>query len=283
MPLSNFRARKFWNLFLALAAAFFLIPSSKLALAQNTFSGVYSGSMSLTDGFARTIPLSLSLVVTNQDETTPNGTRKVIDGAFVVDDEGGPFAFSKVSLDLSAARIDMRYNRLRQDTTPSAPSAFRLIGILKENGVIEGEVSSGMRGMIGTFSVKHTSQTGLNVTPKYVGRWEGKLTYSDGYSVKSVLRLQASNNNATNPPESELDFTPGRVGSMEMEGVQYPFSIVTIDYLRRNFTFTHSAPQSGTLLSFVMSLDPNRGTLAGLMNSSNWGETARCTLEKISQ
>lgn len=274
--LANFR-------FTALLASL-LLTNVVTAFAVDSFSGIYTGEMQITDGERQTIPLAASLTLTAEDEVvvTPTGTeiRKVIDGAFLVDGEGGPYAFVKVTLEPESSRIDMRYNRIRVDPTAHAPSSFRLMGYLKEGNIIEGDVSSGIRGIIGKFTLKKSRQTALIPLAKYIGKWTGKMRYFDGSEPIASLILQPSRLMYTNPPDFEFEYTRGHIGYLDVDDVQYPISELNIDYLRRKITIHHKQPQNSTMLTLLGQLDPLLKTLSGVMNSTLRGPTAEFVLEK---
>ncbi|MEY4632321.1 MAG: hypothetical protein RIQ81_2441 [Pseudomonadota bacterium] len=246
--------------------------ATKAVALNSDITGIYVGSMHLVDGKERDIPLSLSLTLTDETVSTPTGLEYVIDGAFVVDDEGGPYTFTKVSYDLDNNRFDMKYSRPRMDPTSTSPSSLRLVGGLDEDGGISGKVSSGVFGPIGTFKVKRDDS--LHSVPfkqKYVGRWQGSfrnLRYnSDGFIE---ITLQPSARNTENPPGMEFDFTPGRRGGYSTNGIWIAsFNDVVIDYLRRKVIMNDD---EGTI-SIEMDIDVNDMTISGEQNSAAWGRT----------
>ena len=95
------------NLELAFASVLLVFgaATSVSAAGGNPITGIYVGSMHLTDGGnERDIPLSMSLLLT--DETS--GNQFIIEGQFIVDEEGGPYTFSRVTYDIDNNRFDMK-------------------------------------------------------------------------------------------------------------------------------------------------------------------------------
>jgi hypothetical protein len=203
------------------------------------FEGVFTGTMQLNDGTARnTVDLSLTLSPTGQVESTGGDglfeEQQVIDGAFLIDDEGGPTGFSKVRYNLERNEIDLRYNRSTVQYTPAIPSSFRLIGNIGKHGELTGKVISGLKGPIGTFRLERSSQTHLEVIPKYYGTWVGKTTRVDGSTDRTSITIEeASGSQVTNPSHMELDYTKGRLAHVRVNGIPLEFNQVVIDYLRQ--------------------------------------------------
>jgi hypothetical protein len=197
----------------------------------------------------------------------------VIDGAFVVDEEGGPYTFVRVSYDLDNNRIDMKYSRPRGDPTTSSPAAFRLVGSLAEDGSMAGNVTSGLYGPIGTFKIKRDDS--LHALPrktKYVGSWYGdahNVRFNDYGSVAVHLNPAASV--TTNPPEFEFEYTPGRIGGYEWDGVPVgSFNQVVIDYLRRRVVMIDSS----SLVNIDMTVDADGKVVSGQQTSAYYGLTS---------
>ena len=74
----------------------------RMLAANHKLEGTYSGSMKLV-GNTSEIPLTISLVLTGEFAVVPKtgGTiseQQIIDGAMPVDEEGGPYSFSRVTL-----------------------------------------------------------------------------------------------------------------------------------------------------------------------------------------
>lgn len=235
-------------------------------------TGIYVGSMHLVDGKEREIPLAFSLTLTDETVSSPTGLEYVIDGAFVVDEEGGPYAFTKVSYDLDNNRFDMKYSRPRMDPTASAPASLRLIGGLDENRGISGQVSSGVFGPIGTFTVnRDDSLYSIPFKQKYVGKWRGQyFNYHARRAGVAEITIQPSARDTENPAGMEFDFTPGRRGGYSVDGIWIAsFNRVVIDYLRRTIIMN----EDQGAISIELNIDVNDMTVSGEQNSAAWGLT----------
>ena len=246
--------------------------TSAAAMADSALSGIYTGSMHLTDGTTRDIPLALSLVLTDETVPTPTGNEYIIDGAFVVDDEGGPYTFVRVTYDIDNNRLDMKYSRPRNDPTTTAPASLRLVGNLDANGNITGNVTSGLVGQIGTFKVAHDATlTSIPHHTKYVGNWRGMGHNVRFNNYKEVeVQLHPSSTITTNPASYEFDYTPGHLGGYLYDGVSVAaFNQVVIDYLRRKILMID--PTDG--ISIELDIDFAHNTVQGQQSSGAWGLT----------
>lgn len=203
-------------------------------LARNGLDGVYTGFMDLNGGAK--VPLAVSLSTSNESTDTPRGSEFVIDGSCVIDEEGGPYTFVKVSYNIDDNTLDLRYNRPYGDLTAFSPASFRLSGGFTGEGIIQGEVKSGTYSVIGTFSItKDPSQTMLKTREKYVGEWKGK-SYNHFAQEENDITLFISKGISltTNPPNYEFDYTPGKMAGYKTKDIAIAsFSRVAIDYLRR--------------------------------------------------
>jgi len=235
-------------------------------------SGVYVGSMHLVDGKERNIPLSVALTLTDETISTPSGLAYVIDGSFVVDDEGGPYTFTRVSYDIDNNRIDMKYSRPRMDPSTVSPASLRLVGQLNGDGSISGKVSSGIYGPIGDFKVARDDA--LRSVPhkiKYIGKWTGKQRNVKWNKVGyAEINLEVSARNTQNPPGYEFEFTPGRIGGYSSDGFwMTTFNSVVIDYLRRKIVMTDIE----NFLAMELDIDLEQGIISGKQTSSAYGLT----------
>ncbi len=258
--------------------------SSSALHASESMEGVYVGAMQLSDGFERVIPLSISLSFTGQVTTAPNGEeRQVIDGAFLVDEEGGPYAFSVVSFDIDKSRLDLRYNRPQFNLSPEIPSSFRLIGTLQADGSIQGKVSSGSRGIIGSFTLSRSEQPSLAARKKYQGTWEGEAVLAGGrrtpYRIVMVDGLSAY----TNPPDYELDFTPGKVSYVKWNNTKFDINSVAIDYLRRKVTLFKQVSTGSPGLSIEFQMEEDGQIVRGEIYSVFRGKTAEFELQRVQE
>jgi hypothetical protein len=228
--------------------------------------------MHLVDGQERDIPLALSLVLTDEPMQTPTGTEYVIDGAFVVDEEGGPYTFVRVSYDIENNRLDMKYSRPRGDPTTTSPASLRLVGSLQADGGITGNVTSGVFGPIGTFRVmRDPSLVSLPHRNKYIGTWRGighNIPYNEDTPI--TISLQPSASNTVNPPGYEFDFTPGHLGGLTFRDVPIStFNQVVIDYLRRKILMIDNSSS----VNVELSIDFDSGRAFGSQTSGMWGLT----------
>lgn len=250
----------------------FLLMSSRVFAAGISLTGIYNGSMHLTDGgVIRDIPLAVALTLTDETTPTPNGNQYIIDGQFVVDEEGGPYAFTKTTYDVDNNRLDLKYSRPRPDPTTVAPVSLRLVGAFASDNSISGSVTSGVYGPIGTFKVnKMTSMTSLPYRRKYVGRWEGvgkNVVFDKKRSV--AIALQPSGSQTINPSNYEFEFTPGRICGYSADGtIIHSFRNVTIDYLRRKIVMADTGS-----MALDLSIDFVKNMLSGSVSSAAWGLT----------
>lgn len=260
---------------LAVMGATTLLSKPSLLLAANGgITGIYVGNMHLVDGTERDIPLAFSLALTDETSSTPSGTQYIIDGSCVIDEEGGPYTFTRVYYDLDNNRLDLKYSRPRNDPTTVAPASFRLVGGFDNDDAISGTVTSGMYGPIGTFTVKRdvTLKT-LPIRNKYAGRWDGVgRNVKFNYSAQTSIVLQSSSgHNITNPADYEFEFTPGHTGGYTFDNVLIGvFNQITIDYLRRKVNMVDG---SGAL-SMNLTPDFAGNLLSGQQTSTSWGLTA---------
>lgn len=266
---------KIRNFAIIMASAIFVVQGligHAISASAQELAGIYVGSMHLVDGKERDIPLSLSLVITDETISTPAGLEYVIDGAMVVDDEGGPYTFTRVSYDIENNRLDMKYQRPRNDPSTTAPASLRLVGGLDGEGGISGQVNSGVYGPIGTFKVKRNqSLTSLPYQRKYVGTWSGnQRNIRFNSSGEAEISLQPSARNTQNPPGYEFDFTPGHIGGYSSNGIwMTSFNQVVIDYLRRKITMV----DDGNLINIELTIDFEKNSLTGQQTSSAYGLT----------
>lgn len=263
---------KTWNRYLAKLLAsvmFFFGLSTGAVSAPNPITGIYVGSMHLTDGgYVRDIPLSMSLHLTHENA----GSQFIIEGQFIVDEEGGPYVFSRVTYDIDNNRFDMKYNRPHAD---SGAVSFRLVGPFAVGGVISGDVTSGLAGKIGTFKItRNPNLAEITTKQKYIGRWEGVgRLVAQNSNVTIGFKLQPSAGNPViNPVNYELDFTPGRVCGYSMDNITVTsYSNVAIDYLRRQIAMSDTEGRT----SVSMKINFTNRTLTGVQNSAMWGVTTQ--------
>lgn len=267
------------NIFKVLLFGLLLLCSPALAL--DNLTGTYEGTMALWEP-ARTVPLKMTLSMVESPDPV-NGQMLVIVGAFTIDDEGGPYNFSKVTFDINDGSLDMRYTRPNHERVLNTPVHLRFIGRLDDsNGTtVSGRVLSGFQGPIGEFSVRHVgAQTTLSSVSKYEGVWAGRANFSTG-SGRCRITLAPSISQVSNPEHLELDFTNSKIGSFNYEGVEFPFTRVFIDYLRGTVIMVSggNSPGEGSL-TLESSIDAN-GVLSGQFISTYRGQNGSYTARRI--
>jgi hypothetical protein len=264
----------------------FLTLWSLPATAQDEFEfeGIYQGTMSIGNGTAaRSVPLQLSVVLTGETATRPNGdVVQVIDGAFLVDGEGGAFPFNRVTFDLSDSRLDMRYTRPQMDNGDDSPASFRLIGNYQANGRITGRVLSGYRGPIGTFDVTWTNRGAFERISRYRGRWQGYAVLASGGEVPMSLQLVDAEGATINPVDLEFQYTNGKLANVHWNNLNFSISNISIDYLRGIITLRIMSADGRSDLSIefsINSLSPSASSSAvGQIKSAYRGEIAHFVL-----
>lgn len=266
--------------FILICCLCFTSVSRAQGLQDFALEGIYAGSMRLYDGGEREIPIDVSLVLTGETYFTPDGEeRQIIDGAFVVDEEGGPYAFVKVSFDIEDSRIDMRYNR-PQMNFDDIPSSFRLTGHFREDGSITGRVLSGVRGPIGEFVLQPTDLPVLPMRDKYQGVWEGVADLTGGGQMPFRVTLNDALVAFANPPNYEFEYTPGKIGHIRWNQTNIAITDVSIDYLRRQVVLHKRGASGGAELSVQFNLDFLSGHIEGQIQSVFRGQTATFSLEQ---
>ncbi len=200
---------------------------------ETGITGIYEGNMHLTDGgVERDIPLAVSLQLTDETIILPSGTEYIIEGSFVVDEEGGPFSFASITYDFENNRLDLKYRRDKSSPNSSA-SSFRLVGELDGDGGISGKVFTNTLGKIGDFSIKINEK--LKAIPtriKYLGVWKGKgLNVRFNRSAQIEIGLSKTLNTIANPLNYEFEYTLGKVAYYKYNGSDLGgFHNITIDY-----------------------------------------------------
>ena len=269
---------------LALGAA----PAPAPAVTVNTMEGTYAGSMKLVRNKV-TIPITISLVLTGEfmpippTPGSPIDKQQVIDGAILVDDEGGPYALSKVVFSLNQKKLYMEYFRPQTLVAPTQSADFQLVGTPSAAAdgtlTISGDVISGPRTKLGTFSVVKKKLTMLVPHTKYVGTWVGVARGKLDHSVAPfTFIIESSGITTTNPPMMEFDFTPGKLGSFYYRRAPITsFSAISIDYLRRHIRCTYYGDPTHAntgIATIDADLDLDQGTMKGTFSSMYAGSFA---------
>lgn len=269
--------------FVRLLPIFALIFGTSFSAQAQEFEGIYSGTMSVNlGGETREVPLQLSLVLTGDTVTRPGGdVVQVIDGAFLVDGEGGAFPFTRVTFDLTDLELDMRYSRPMTDVGNEAPSSFRLIGGYNSDGTISGRVLSGSRGPLGTFNVSWTRQSIFARQSIYRGEWQGQAKLADGGEIPMTLELVDAEGATTNPSDLEFDYTAGKFGYVRWNNVNFSMNNVTIDYLRGTVTMRAPGTSGSAGLSFEFRISSDGKIARGQIKSAYRGQIATFELPSI--
>ncbi len=234
--------------------------------------GLYEGQITLWET-GRKVNLRIALNVLEETDPTTEDLLQLV-GVFTIDDEGGPYRFSKISLAMESGRLDMRYTRPNRTRILNSPSHFRLVGKLIQSSPLEftGKVLSGFYGPIGEFSVTRTNdQTTVASIPKYSGQWAGWGNFRYG-SDQIVIRVNESGTQTINPDDFEFDFTNSKIGSMSVRNQPIGFTKVYIDYLRGVMVMINGTPGREATLSLITTLDDVKGELTGVFNSSRIGQ-----------
>jgi hypothetical protein len=249
--------------------------------------GIYVGKMKVNlNHKTRVLPLQLALSTTGETVVTQFGPqlfeeRIVIDGAFLVDDEGGPYGVGHVTYNVDLSQLDLRYNR-RDITLGQVPASFRLNGNVDANGNVLGRVISGFNGVIGSFELKRApQQTTLKVTHKYKGVWAGYGVGQGGTRMALEIGLGTSLRPQVNPPNYEFYYTPGKLGYVSWNGIKTPFAQIAVDYLRRRVIFSDSAAlDNGPVETAECEIDEATGDLVGTLYGVYRGVIATFRLKK---
>lgn len=249
----------------------------------HAIEGVYSGKITLNNEAKTEVPLKFSLAVTGERIFTPRGDeRPVIDASVLVGEEGGPYACSKVTLDIDDSEIDIRYLRPKSNLTETSPSNFRLIGVFKTPQIIEGRVLSGTKGPVGKFYAHLSRTERLEKQLIYQGHWKGKAKSPEGFEIPMEIVLRPTEESIVNPEEYEFEYSMGKVASVKWNNTRLAFDRVYVDYIRRKVTMVKSNArgQSGIALEFTLKPD---GSIQGAINSSLRGVMANFDLEELAK
>lgn len=252
-----------------------------------SIDGTYQGVMDFDQGPAKEVPLSVSLTLTGETqivEISPgvSEVEQIIDANFLVDSEGGPFAFSKVTYRLSASEIDMRYNRT-MGVTVGQPPSFRLVGNLDGAGTITGNVLASFGGKLGTFQLVKKGSGPLVSHVEYEGVWAGAvkiLPEGDLYHFGITIAPTGFAN--LNPPQLPFDYTLGKIAHLDFDGTEIPLRAVAIDYLRRQVLMSDKDWSDATAAIAVQAtLDTSTGNLTGYFSSLYAGKRGQFTISRI--
>ena len=262
-------------------------PSSVFAVDPPKIDGTYKGIMTLTDeGPKKEIPFSIALTITDElekREVSPGVFEmgKVIDGNFLIDKEGGPFAFTKVTYRLSTSEIDMRYSRTK-GVTVGQPSSYRLVGKVAADGSISGRILSGFKGQIGTFKLVKDVDKPLVGSLEYAGVWTGVVKLLPENDLERFgLSIASTGFSTTNPEHYEFDYTPGKIGHADFGIAWIPLPNVAIDYLHRRVVLSDKGTSAHFGISVQATLDFKTGHLKGFFSSLYGGRRGEFDLVKF--
>lgn len=212
---------------------------------QELFDTLYVGEMRLYDGFERTLPIEVSLKRTGEIERLPDGSeRERIDAAFLIDGEGGPYAFSSVKFDLISSRIELSYYQPSM-VKGEGVADFRLLGAFTDRSNIKGDVYSAIHGKIGQFHIKAVERKAFNIVRQYTGDWTGRPVFHRDNTKKTLnIRLHPSGGEFPNPPDIEFSYTPAVTGHIELGGTKISVGFYSVDFLRRKIIFGSGHPNA---------------------------------------
>jgi len=236
--------------------------------------GYYAGTLELVFDRARKVNIEVSLANTGETEfiqTGPNvfKEQKVIDGAFVIDDEGGPYAFTRVTFNRDKSELDLRYNRRQLSLGTGGAGDFRLVGTFDETGKLTGRVLGGTRGPLGKFTLAPVKRDGLETVRKYDGVWSGIAQMIPLGRRPIRIVISAGLAEVLNPPDWEFGFTPGKMAHFNVDGIKFSFNNIVVDYLRQRIFLSDIDAEGRSLMTAELDVDfgesaTMRGSLYGI-------------------
>lgn len=264
-----------------------LLPNLLLADPPK-IDGSYSGSMTIDDGGGKQeIPLLTNLTLTGEFakvEVSPGVFEmvKLIDGSFLIDSEGGPFPFAKVTYRLETSEIDMRYNRTK-GVNVEQPSSYRLVGKVNDKGEISGRVLSGFKGQIGTFKLAKGDAKPLVAKLQYAGTWIGAVTMlPEGDRYRFGITVAPTGFATINPAQFEFDYTFGKIAHMQFESSKMDLRNVVIDYIHRRIVMSDAEWNSALSgLTVEAQIDFSNSKMTGYFSSAFGGKRGEFTLNRL--
>jgi len=290
-----------------------IIFSVAILMSCSTFAdtnGLYQGTINLlpTAGQpkGRIVPITVSLKQSQIDVAPSNSSslflsEKKMGGSFVLDGEAGPYEFASTEYDPESGKLILQYARTGPSGTLSSTPSLIFECLRLKDGSCSGNLTSGINGLIGTFTIQQTTTaaTNLSVTPKYVGSWKGTITFTDSALAKIQLvdseiaktvefdfGLGAGTGTIPNTDNFEIASSPLKIASAYMNGkplYAFFFNAVYMDYLKGEsvLTFTNNSP-GGNNASFSMTVDfEDDDSISGNMTSSMFGTMASFTAKKV--
>lgn len=254
---------------------FFLLAWNGNSQAE-TFAGVYSGEVELTGG--KTLSLDIYLdAQENLNNVNSIDTYKIV-GSFVLDGEGGPYAFTKIEYHLETEKIDLYYSKTGQN------NEFLLRGAYTTPFSFKGKVVSDTMGPIGQFSVtKSNTKSKLVRIPKYVGTWEGeriKIVDGEEHRDSFKLVLLPFSVSVSNPENYHFGYSLGKFGHFII-GNATPLgaSIVSMDYVTSQAKISYVS-SSGSSLTLDGEFSKNGRIFKGSLESTYRGNVGSFVLRK---
>jgi len=272
--------------FLVTFFSLLLLATLSPAFAAGDLVGIYKGNVLVSDT-GKQVPVEMAVMLSNTPPpATPGGPvdmQKTFNVAFVVDIEGGPYKASNAIYDISNGAFEVSYFRSAGSTSSGGAPNLRFSGVLSaDTGIFSGTLYSGSTGTIGDFRLERVGPVRPIVTKaKYVGRWSGPFQYtsanSAGQTGKLSIQLTPSPSTFINPSNYDLEFAAGKIGGLDLDGLQLGFSSVAIDYFRRKMVLTYQA--NARLDIFCDLLDD--GSLSGVINATYTGQTGTFELPRL--
>jgi len=266
-------------MFTKIGSVIFLLALETAASSQD-LKGIYSGVIESSIQPGNTIPLQVSLYPTNEFKTTSGARMQVIDSAFLIDDEGGPFGFSDVKFDPNTGFLELSYLRPQEGSEAQTPN-FKLEGKIDAQGVFSGKVQAISSGFTGTFTIKKSNQTFLVVKTKYSGSWKGKLKQNDGKMIPFGISLANSIIQTQNPPAYDFEYSRGRLGSYSYEDATFPATQIYINYFKREISIASRTLEGGTSFVTTFKILDGGKKLKGLLGSSGSGLVGTVDLDRV--
>lgn len=253
--------------------------SAATVFAQG-IKGIYVGQIESTSQPGDVIPLQISLYPTNEFKNVNGARIQVIDAAFLIDDEGGPFGFSDLRYDVNTGYLELFYTRPQLNGANSSPN-FKLEGNLDANGNISGQVQALSSGFTGKFSLKKSEQQFLAVKAKYTRSWNGQLKRVDGQVVPLTVELANSMMTFQNPPAFDFEYSRGRLSSSKYGDMSLSTNQVYVDYFKHEVSMESRTSDGGTIYSLIFKLNGGGKTISGILTSAGDGYLGTFDLNRV--
>ncbi|MEZ4741566.1 MAG: hypothetical protein R3B45_03830 [Bdellovibrionota bacterium] len=266
-----------------MAKFFFVAYLGLFLISKNLFAfeGLYEGVITLNENHSKVISMQASFVNTGETVRVGDGdVRNILQGSFVLDDQGGPFSFAQVSLDIDNSWLEMKYYRPQFNPEQDQPN-LRFFGKITADFSVTGTVYSSMWGNVGKFSLKKTARSVFRVLDKFDGDWIGSLqSIEDGERKDIKISISTSVETRKNPFDFEMDYTYGKTASLQVNGVTFALNKVYIDYLRRKLILAYSDGNDTDKMVFELKADFSAKKLTGVQSGIWAGKNAVVVLLK---